>query len=170
MSTIAYAQLTNFREMSAPGTSTIGTGNAAGGIKTYSDALTALVPAEILTVHALVISVTTKTENQIATVTDAGTLKWAFWGLLLLSILIYAIPRATGGKWDNYDYLRMLIAPLAFVGWTMLQPTSAFSAVASLATAPRTVAATFLAIVLGLVATALAYKADAKPAPGPAKK
>ena len=161
MSTIAYAQITNFRDQSPPGTANK-TDAPAGRIKTYSDALTALVPAEVLTVHAVVISVTTKVSNQTSQITNAPTLKWAFYGLIGLSMLIYIFPRATGGQWDRWDIIRMLIPPSAFVAWTMLQPTSAFDAVMSLETAPRTVIAVFVAIVLGLIATALAYKADAK--------
>jgi len=56
MSTLAYAQLTNKRDDAAPGTSE--TTNAPG-VKSYVDALAALVPAEVLTLHALVISATT---------------------------------------------------------------------------------------------------------------
>jgi hypothetical protein len=160
MSTYAYAQFTNLRDHAAPGTSN----TTSPGVTSYADALSALVPAEVLTVHALVISVTTKTVNGVAEITYRPTLALAFWGLVVLGVIIYAIPRATGGRWDRWDYVRMLIPALAFVGWTMLQPTSAFDAVFESVTQPqRTVAALFLAVVLGLAAGVLAYQADAKP-------
>ncbi len=174
MSTVAYAQLTNAREASPPGTSTT---TGSPGIKTYVDAFAALVPAEVLTLHALVISVTTETTQKAAatgggkmeTVTTilpnaAGTLQVAFWVLVLLSIALYVAPRYFGGKWGKFDYIRVTIAPLAFFGWTMLQRTTAFDAAfPQVASIPRTVFALFLGAILGAVTAGLAMKADAKP-------
>jgi hypothetical protein len=55
----------------------------------------------------------------------------------------------------------MLIPPLAFVGWTMLLRATAFDAIfPGLAKAPRTVAALFLAVILGRLASIFAQKAD----------
>jgi hypothetical protein len=127
------------------------------------DAFAALVPAEVLTLHALILPVTTRTVNAATEITHPGTLSWAFLGLLLLSVVLYVAPRLVAGKWDRLDYLRTAIPPLAFVGWTMLQRATAFDAVfPNLAEAPRTVGALFLGVVLGLVAAALAYIADQK--------
>jgi drug/metabolite transporter (DMT)-like permease len=127
------------------------------------DAFAALVPAEVLTLHALILPVTTNTVKATTEITQPGTLYWAFFGLLLLSVVLYAAPRLVARKWDRLDYLRTAIPPLAFVGWTMLQRATAFDAVfPNLAEAPRTVGALFLGVVLGLVAVALAYKADQK--------
>lgn len=174
MSTFAYAQLTNTRESSAPGTSTT---TGSPGIKTYVDAFAALVPAEVLTLHAIVISVTTETAQKAAaagggkmeTVTTilpkaAGTLEVAFWILVAMSIALYAAPRYFGGKWDKFDWVRVAIAPLAFFGWTMLQRATAFDAAfPSMESIPRTVSALFLGAVLGAVTAGLAMKVDAKP-------
>lgn len=163
MSTFAYAQLTNTREKSPPGTSRT---SASPGIKTYVDAFAALVPAEVLTLHAVVISVTTETvENATKILPKAtGTLQVAFWGLVLMSIALYAAPRYFGGKWDKFDWVRVAIAPLAFFGWTMLQRATAFDAVfPEMDSIPRTVSALFLGAVLGSVTAGLAMKADAKP-------
>lgn len=174
MSTFAYAQLTNTREDSPPGTSTT---TGSPGIRTYVDAFAALVPAEVLTLHALVISVTTKTApevvsaagGQMGTVTTilpeaTGTLQIAFWVLVLMSIMLYTAPRYFGGKWDKFDWVRVAIAPLAFFGWTMLQRTTAFDAAfPRLESIPRTVFALLLGAVLGAVTAGLAMKADAKP-------
>jgi hypothetical protein len=160
MSTIAYAQLTTRREEAPPRTSS---SKSPPGVKTYVDAFAALVPAEVLTLHALILSATTKIENNATYITAPETLAWAFWGLLLVSIGLYAMPRIVGGKWDNLDWIRMLIPPLSLVGWTMLQRTTAFDAVfPALPESTRTVSALFLAVVLGSAATSLAFKADRK--------
>jgi len=166
MSTLSYAAVTTKREQAQPGTST---SQAAPGVRTYVDALAALVPAEVLTLHALILGATTETSKTAsgaaqATVIHAGTLLYAFWGLAVLSVLLYVGYRLMAGKWDGWDYLRMAIPPLAFTGWTMLQRTTAFDAAfPQIPEAPRTVIALFLAIILGFGAAALAFKADQKP-------
>jgi hypothetical protein len=159
MSTLAFAEFTTKREEATPGSSS---SENPPGVSTFVDALAALVPAEVLTLHAIILSVTTKVDNATTTITDAVTLQWAFAGLIVISIVLYVVPRFR--KWDKFDYLRASIPPLAFVGWTMLQRSTAFDAVApSLKDAPRTVLGLFLGVVLGLVAAALANKADQKP-------
>ncbi len=71
MSTMAYAQFTNRREAAQPGTSTSA---APPGVRTYVDALAALVPAETLTLHGLILSLTTKTEGNATKITAPDTL------------------------------------------------------------------------------------------------
>ena len=173
MSTFAYAQITNAREASPPGTSS--TTNSPG-IRTYVDAFAALVPAEVLTLHALLISFSTETTQKasanaggkLESVTTilpqaTGTLEVSFWLLVLMSIALYAAPRYFGGKWDRYDWVRVAIAPLAFFGWTMLQRATAFDAVFPImGSIPRTAAALFLGAALGAVSAGLAMKVDAK--------
>ncbi len=160
MSTYSYAVLTTRREEAERSSFT----DSPPGVSAYVDMLAALVPAEVLALHAAILPVTTKTVNATTEIIQPGTLFWAFFGLLLLSVVLYAVPRLTAGKWDRLDYLRTAIPPLAFVGWTMLQRATAFDAVfPNLAEAPRTIIALFLGVVLGLVAAALAYKADQKP-------
>lgn len=160
MSTLAYAALTTRREQAVPNTSRK---QSPPGVGTYVDALAALVPAEVLTLHAVILSVTTKTDKATTQIIAPETLFWAFFGLIVLSALFYVTPRLLARKWDRLDYVRMAIPPLAFVGWTMLQRATAFDAVCtSLAAAPRTVLALFLGVLLGLAAAALAYKADQK--------
>jgi hypothetical protein len=174
MSTVAYAQLTNRREQSPAGTSST---TSSPGLKTYVDAFAALVPTEVLTLHALIIAATTTTSTPAAggaqavaatTVTTiladgADALRMAFWILLVLSLLLYVVPRYYGGKWDRYDIVRAAIAPLAFVGWTMLQRATAFDAAFPfVGPIDRTVYALILGAVLGAVTAGLAAKADAK--------
>jgi hypothetical protein len=187
MSTVAYAQLTNKREESPPKTSST---TSSPGIKSYIDAFAALVPAEVLTLHALIIAATTKTATTAPVTVGAapaasaaaatnnaslGTtttilpdavqaLTISFWVLLVLSIALFVIPRYSGGKWDKFDWVRASIAPLAFVGWTMLQRATAFDAAfPGVGQVNRTVYALILGAVLGGVTAALASKADAKP-------
>ena len=161
MSTLAYAQLTTRREEAQPNTST---STSPPGVRTYVDALAALVPAEVLTLHALILSVTTKVENNVTKITEPGTLRWAFLGLLIVCVGFYVVPRLLAKKWDRLlDWFRMAIPPLAFVGWTMLQRAIAFDAAfPNVNDAARTVSALFLAVVLGAGASVLAYKADQK--------
>jgi hypothetical protein len=160
MSTLAYAQFTTKREESQPNTSTSA---SPPGVKTYADALAALVPAEVLTLHALILSVTTKVENNVTKITAPETLSWAFLGLIIISMSLYIAPRLLAKKWDMLDWFRMAIPPIAFIGWTMLQRATVFDAVfPEMSDASRTVTALFLAVVLGAGATVLAYKADQK--------
>jgi hypothetical protein len=159
MSTLAYAALTTKREQGPPGTTT---SQSPPGVNTYVDALAALVPAEVLMLHGMILTVTTKTVDAKTEVTAKSTLSWAFVCLILLSIILYVVPRVlVTRQWVGLDYFRVAIPPLAFVGWTMLQKATAFDAVApGLTEAPRTVIALFLAVVLGLAASVLATKAD----------
>jgi hypothetical protein len=166
MSTLVYAQLTTKRDEAEPSTST---SEAPPGVKTYIDAFAALVPAEVLTLHALILSATTKIEGDTTVITARETLAWAFLGLLIVSIALYVVPRLLAKKWDTLDWIRVAIPPLALVGWTMLQRTTAFDAVCpEMSEAARTVSALFLGVVLATVASALAYKADQKKPEKPA--
>lgn len=162
MSTVGYAALTNSR--SASNRTVPGASASAAGVTSYVDAMAALVPAEVLTLHALVLSQTTTTTNTDGTATtvisDAATLTWAFFGLIGLSVALYVVPRLS--KRDKFDWCRVFIPPAAFVVWTMLQRATAFDAVfPQLPAGPRTVVALFIAVVLGLIASVLAKKAGA---------
>ncbi len=163
MSTLAYALLTTKRDEAPSGEST---SKSPPGVSSYIDVVAALVPAEVLTLHAVILSFTTKTMQDaagksITEITEPGTLKWAFIGLLILSVMLYVFPRIS--KKDRLDWFRVAIPPAAFVAWTMLQKATAFDAVwPELGEAPRTVVALFGAVVLGMFATILAKKADKK--------
>jgi hypothetical protein len=124
----------------------------------------ALVPAEVLALHATILSLTTKTEQDqagksITTITDPGTLRWAFWGLILVSIVLCIAPRLPIK--DPLACFRALIPPAAFVAWAMLQKATAFDAVSpGLGEVNRTVIALFGAVLLATLAKVLADKAD----------
>jgi hypothetical protein len=172
MSTIAYAALTAKREDAQPNTSS----TISPGVRSYVDVFAALVPTEVLAAHAVLLSFTTTTKTvagqSVTTITDAGTLQLVFYALLVISAGLYIGVHAK--HWDRFDYLRMLIPPLAFVGWTMLQKSTAFDAVApGVSMSARFTVAVLGAIVLSGIAGALAYQADqqqpktAQPLPAP---
>jgi hypothetical protein len=110
--------------------------------------------------------VTEKTNNATTKIVDIATFRWAFLALVVLSAGLYVFGRlspfaGTKSGWENWDFARLWIPPLAFVGWTMLQKTTAFDAIASnLAEAPRDTIAVILGAVLAVVAAKLGYIAD----------
>jgi hypothetical protein len=173
MSTLVYGALTRKREEAKPGTSlaskaaTATNGASPPGLNTYIDALAALVPAEVLGAHAVLLpyfttEITTDT-NEIATkLSDnaAAVLPWVFLALIALSIILYWFGH-TGQRRDNWDWLRMLIPPAAFIGWAMLQPLSMFDAVApAWEQGIRIAVAVIGGLMLGLLAASLAKRAD----------
>ncbi len=128
MSTMAYGFLTTRRKQVKSGNSDSDDGQ---GVTRYVDAVAALVPAEVLTIHAIVLAGTTTVGidvegNSVTTITDPQTLKIAFFCLLAFSALLYLGSRWK--KWGKGDFIRTFIAPAAFVAWTMLQRTTAFDA------------------------------------------
>ena len=160
MSTILFSRITKLRDKAPEGKSLT---TAPPGMPTYVDAMAALVPAEVLSLHAIILSFTTKTETidgkSVVTIIDAGILSGVFYGLILLSIFLYVIPKS--GDWRNLDVIRALIPPIAFITWTMLQKATAFDAVCpGFSSAKRTVIALFVAVVLGVISTYLAKKSD----------
>jgi hypothetical protein len=161
MSTIVYATLEAKRKNSPRNKST---GEAAPGFGTYVDAAAALVPAEVLALHAAILTVTAKTSNKTTTITDAATLRWSFVGLIVLSIALYVVPRLAAGRKDWADVGRALIPPAAFVAWTMLQRATAFDAAfPKLSEGPRVAIALGTVVVLTMAAKVLADHADGQP-------
>lgn len=144
----------------------------------YVEALAALIPAEVMTLHALILTATTHIQSAsanapgVTTISDVPTLRDAFWGLTLLSLLMYLVPRcylawkagvAEKTDWlsqmEIADWARATIPPLAFVAWTMLQRVTAFDAAFPACTeSQRTVAGLFLAAILVACASWLAFK------------
>jgi|SRR5215218_2469356 len=101
-------------------------------------------------------------DGETTEITDPSTLKWAFWGLIVLSVFLYV--SAHFKNLDRYDFARALIPVGAFVAWSMAQPRSAFDAVVGTDLSPgaRSVIAAFAAVVLGVFAKGLIKKADGK--------
>lgn len=170
MSTLLYSALTTKRLAADVGTST---SSGQPGISTYVDAMAALVPAEVLTAHAVIIGYATTTSTNAhgqksTAITDPGWLQFAFYALIAISVIFYVSGRLTSNqKFQRMDALRMLIPPAAFVLWTMLQKTTAFDAVApSFSASGRSILAILLAVAVGIFANALGVKADQSPPGG----
>lgn len=174
MSTFAYAALTNRRD-AAPKSKT--DAESQTSVSRLVDTTAALVPAEVLVLHAAIISYTTeKTEatdttmaagisGDFTVVTDPELLNLAFYGLIIFSVLLYYFSRDKSLR-DKFDFIRACIPPLAFLAWTMLQRVTAFDAVApGVDDATRMVMALFLASVLIAVSGKLAKTADDKDPP-----
>lgn len=187
------------------------------GIGQLVEALSGMIPTEVLTLHALTLTVTTtvispsspahktitkaispaateaattaagaaatvatkaaeatQATASIAAITAPETLKAAFWALIVLSLLLYLVPRGydawkaakppvSGWYWYRQlrflDWISATIPPLSFVAWTMLQRTTAFDAAfPHVAEANRTVFGLFLAVVLLAVSGWVAFK------------
>lgn len=163
MSSLAYGALTKKRIEQPAGASTAAGGNP--GIGTNLDALAALVPAEVLALHAVIVSVVSTTGKDGTQIGDVATLRVSFWVLTAMSAGLFIVGRRSLKGWD---LLRALIPPAAFVAWTMLQKTTAFDAVdPHLAGTVRTTIALFAAVLLGGLAAQLGNVADQAPAAAP---
>lgn len=108
-----------------------------------------------------------KAPDAIKTIDAAETLFWLFWSLIGLSMLLYAAGRLMASSWDAWDFVRVLNPAFAFVAWTMIQKATAFDGVLlhetwTYSDPARSAPAIIGAIVLGVAASALAYKADQK--------
>jgi len=173
MSSVAFGALTTRREMSSSDTSK---STQPPGLNSYIDILASLVPAEVLAIQAIVLSiVATSNAHGQTQITDATTARWAFWLLLVLSSVLFVLGRGsapavhdpTRPQWEWQDAIRLLIPPIAFVGWTMLEPVSVWNAVAPHVSAGmRVLIATVGAVALAAITKALTTHADKKPPPG----
>jgi hypothetical protein len=137
MSSFLYAQIAQQRKTAAATAATSAATDAAirsfhmtaedsdekpsstkkSGVGGYVEAMAALVPTEVLTLHALILSATTQiiptksigeqaktaiagkmdaagtAPNTITVISDAGSLEIAFWVLALISMALYLVPR-----------------------------------------------------------------------------
>lgn len=181
MSTVAFGALTTRREKSDSGTSKT---DQPPGLNSYIDILAALVPAEVLAIHAIIIAAVTTTSSGGQTqITQPGTLRLAFWLLAGLAAVLFVLGRRPAPtpaavlqqsgtsvpRWQHLewqDLIRVAIPPAAFVGWTMLEPTSAWNVVVpDMSTGTRTLIALVGAVLLAAVTKAMASHSDNKPSP-----
>jgi hypothetical protein len=185
VSTLAYGVISAQRQAEPEGESKA---DGSPGFGSYIDVLAALVPAEVLVANAALIPVMTssssdKDGNPITTITDLSTLKVVFWLSVVASVVLYGAAHwsrasseeaeANGdvevSKWGLANLLRALIPAGAYVGWTMLQKSTAFDAVApDMSEALRLTIAVFAALGLAALAKVLSDRADeASPTPEP---
>lgn len=165
MSSLAYGAVTRKRLEADANTSNT---TKPPGVKTYVDTVAALVPAEVLALHAFIATIATSTSTvagvATTTITDRDTLRATFWVCIGLSIALYAFGRipTTGKQWNPADCVRILIPPAAFVLWTILQKSTAWDALAgaSLSNGERVLIGATGAILLGAIAALLGMKAN----------
>lgn len=132
MSTFAFAKLTNERIEADPDKPEE---NKQGKDKLV-DALVAIIPAEALAVHSIGFGLTSKVVesgdpdvNQVSyEIIHVLGLQCTFYGGLLITVLV-GILGFRHLKGNRSRFLRLLIAPTAFILWMMLLPVSALDAV-----------------------------------------
>ena len=163
MSSMAFGTLTRKRQEADENEST--KKGHSPGFRTYVDTLAALVPAEVLAAHAAILTFTTETregpgDTKTTTITEPGTLKFAFWALCILSVMFY-VAGFQKKRVSVQAFFGALIPPLAFIGWTMAQRATAFDAVwPDTGEATRNAIVVLGALVLGLYAAALPFSTN----------
>lgn len=186
MSTLLYASLTRQRERAPAHTSTgvsaaeavvaadatddekaAAADKGKPGVSTFVDAMAALVPAEVLLAHGLLIELGTSTKKNgdetVTTITEPGALKALFVVLAVTALALYVIVHLS--SWQKIDFVRMLFPPLAFAAWTMLQKATMFDAWApNWSQIARLGTAAVVTLLVGALAKALADRDDALPA------
>lgn len=168
MSTFVYGALTAKRE-AAPARES--KEKKPPGLGSYIDVLAALVPAEVLALNAVLLTWVVSTSEAgngdvITKITNPGGAKLIFWFSLVACVAFYFFgkkkgDKSSGGLFENWNWLRALLPAVAYVGWEMIQKSTAFDAVApDMSESSRVIVAGFLALFLGWIAKSLSDKAD----------
>lgn len=131
-----------------------------------ANAVSALIPADVLTLHALVVSLTTSTDSAgTTTITQERFLGGMFIMLLVVTAVVYLVGRGRG-EWTPADWVRLAIPLLAFVAWTALLGTSALTPWISLLARSGVAIPSFVlvvaAAVLGVIILALNDRVNPK--------
>ena len=143
----------------------------------YVTVVAGLVPAEVLAAHAAIVGVAVTVDKKATppvTTLDKPALQFAFWGLIVVCVLLYVAGKYTAKqvtdgkakavKWTLGDVVRAAIGPIAFVAWTMIQKDTAFDAVAPAASEGlRNSIAIVVAVGLAATAAAIGYKTPETP-------
>jgi hypothetical protein len=130
----------------------------------FATAIAGLVPAEIIAAHGLMLGFTTKTENDVTTITAPFWLGSTLVVLAVGAIVLFVFGRGNT-KWEGTDWIRLLIPPLAFVAWTALIGTSALTPIATFlngGTAAPQPALGLLGVGLGILLLGLNLKFNPK--------
>ncbi|HEX3781430.1 MAG TPA: hypothetical protein VHX38_17355 [Pseudonocardiaceae bacterium] len=131
-------------------------------VTTYAHTFAALVPAEVLALQAFItgeaVQTTTKADGTVATtIAHPDVLTTSFFVLLVVSVGLYFL--GLKKKPTALDYVRALIAPIAFAGWMALQSNTAIDLlVPSFAGVPAQVTVAIVAVVLGIAVNRLPAK------------
>jgi hypothetical protein len=177
MSSYLYGRLSEKREETTPSGTLVfaeqdGTDVAPPGkaeapkatdtIAHWQDILAALVPAEVLAIHALAMTLGTTTTGSGAdattVITSSTEMTWVFWGMVVAAAFIYV----TGARSLSLGHVgRAVLGSVAFVLWTMIQPSTAFDALGlDLSAFLRVMIAIGGAVVVAVLANVLASAAD----------
>lgn len=110
----------------------------AGQDNKLIEGLVALIPADILALHALVLAATTKTvpgdgspaSPAAVQVIGRSALQWSLPTLAGLAVALFVLGHLKASetpafKWETLDFLRMFLPALAFMAWALLTGTSA---------------------------------------------
>lgn len=165
MSTIAYGVLTGSRRKGAIRAKAVGD---APSVSTLLDAMAAIVPGEVLALHAFMLTAATTASTgpngePTVAITSPFPLQIGFWAGLVFCVAFYfagrykAEPNAwwPGTLWP--DWVRVAVPPIAFIAWMMLQNPTAFDAVfPGTDLALRQVVAGIIAVGCSLLAAVLA--------------
>lgn len=166
MSSFAYGFVTGKRAIAPAGKSRT---TKAPAMNTYIDTLAALVPAEALALYAGIVipyatHVSTVHGKKLTVISNPGLLEWSCAGLLALSSLLYVVGRKKTNFRPGWDVLRALIPPMAFAAWMLVQTPGVWDLWwPGSVIGERVVVATFAAVVLGILASALGNLADRSP-------
>jgi peptidoglycan/LPS O-acetylase OafA/YrhL len=173
VSTLIYEAITSAREATQPQNALMVREAATPGegtkIPKLVDSVAALVPVEVLAAHAAVLGVVATTSDPgdkgpvVVTITEDGWATGAWFVLLGVALLFYVVPHVVKGKWDGWDWLRMLIPPVAFAAWTMLAKGTLFDAVNDWDSLTRTLVAVAIGLAALLASQATAEEAEKKP-------
>ena len=138
------------------------------------DALAALVPAEVLAVHAVIMQLavkTTEVKGKPQVVVDRSASLQVLYlvftllaGGLFLAARFFPANHVKAPKPLPSDIVRFLVPVLAFIAWSMLQPASMFDTLSwwNPDLAIRVGIALVAALVLGGAAWILGIRADAR--------
>ena len=178
MSIVALAQRTKARQLTDPAQPEE---DKKPGKGKYVDVLATLIPAEVVAAHAFIISQTTKSKKvdidpgpkenlqEVTDILDPAALRIAFIGLVIACPIIYIAGKGRGAKWTPWDYVRMVLPALAFVGWTFLTEPSAFDGFnqSDISDTTQIVIGVLAAVILGAIAKFAQDGADAEKPPNP---
>ncbi|MEL6446066.1 MAG: hypothetical protein AAF089_14740 [Bacteroidota bacterium] len=162
----------------------------------YITAVLALLPSEVIVLHSAFMAYATRQETEqgdsgvqgqdIAITVVNGSadsaassilivepqpLAFAFVFLLVASLLLYVVGRVQTGQWQwSKDLFRMLIPPIAFTAWCLLEPLTAIDGLLNVlewtedvTEAWRSVVGLSTAVIVSMAATALAYQTPGTP-------
>jgi hypothetical protein len=99
-----------------------------GGGNQFIAAVAALIPADVIAIHALILTWTTTTDDSGATsIVNRDLLRASFPILIGVAVLLFVIGRGLSPKWEWKDFVGLVIPPAAFGAWTALIGTSAIT-------------------------------------------